>query len=430
MIIQPKRLPMLLAASMLSWCSAVVAQPLRSAAHGTAIAIDLPAAIRLALEQPAVRAAAYEVAANEAAVGQADRYPNPELEFLREGQRAGTRTTTFQIKQPIELGGKRRARVALAESGVTLARGELAARRRDVRSDVIASYHGVLIAQERRQLAQSLVELARRAVDVAGKRVAAGKISPIDETRARLAAVDASTELNRAAGELAIARTKLGALVGQPANALSLAAPDLERLPAMEPHAASLARVSDSSAVQRARSQLAARTAQTDVERAARIPDVTISVGSQRDEELGRRQAVIGLSVPLPLFNRNAGNLGAALRRADAARDELAAVQVSAASELAGAYTRYEVAGGEVAQLRQEVLPNAQSAYELTLKGFEYGKFSILDVLDAQRTLFQSRSRYWNALLEAWRAFADIERIAGAAASTEQGRTTEPESTP
>lgn len=198
----------------------------------------------------------------------------------------------------------------------------------------------------------------------------------------------------------------------------------------MKPLAASLAQVSDSSAVQRARSQLAARTAQIDVERAARIPDVTISVGSQRDEELGRRQAVIGLSVPLPLFNRNAGNLGAALRRTDAARDQLAAMQVSAASELAGAYIRYEIAGGEVAQLRQEVLPNAQSAYELTLKGFEYGKFSILDVLDAQRTLFQSRSRYWNALLEAWRAFADIERLAGAAAGTEQDGTTGPESTP
>jgi cobalt-zinc-cadmium efflux system outer membrane protein len=84
-----------------------------------------------------MRAAAYEVAASEATVDQAGRHPNPELEFLREGQQAGTRTTTVQINQPIELGGKRRARVALAQGSVALAKSELAARRQDIRSDVI-----------------------------------------------------------------------------------------------------------------------------------------------------------------------------------------------------------------------------------------------------------------------------------------------------
>jgi cobalt-zinc-cadmium efflux system outer membrane protein len=430
MYIQPKRLPMLVAVSLLLWCCGVAAQPLRGMAPGKSAPIDLPGAIRLALEQPGLRAATHEVAANEAAVDQAGRYPNPELEYLREGQRAGTRTTTVQINQPIELGGKRRARIALAEGGVTLARSELAARRQDVRSDVIAGYYAVLVAQERQQLAQSLIELARRGVDVAGKRVAAGKISPIDETKARLAALDASTELNQATGELAIARTKLGALIGKPADAITLAAHRPEQLPDVKPLATLLGAVGSSATVQRARGQLAAQVAQTGVERAARIPDVTISVGSQRDDEAGRRQTVLGLSVPLPLFNRNQGNLGAALRRTDKAQDELAAAQVAAASDLASAYTRYEVARTEITLLRQDVLPNASSAYELTLKGFEYGKFSFLEVLDAQRTLFQARSRHWNALHEGWRAYADIERLAGAATTTEQNRSTEQGSNP
>jgi cobalt-zinc-cadmium efflux system outer membrane protein len=430
MTIQPKRLPTLVAVSILVWCCGVAAQPLHSAAPATSVSIDLPSAIRLALEQPGLRAAAHEVAANEADVVQASSYPNPELEYLREGQQAGTRTTTVQINQPIELGGKRRARIALAQGSVALARSELAVRRQDIRSDVIASYYEVLVAQERQQLAQSLIELARRGVDLASKRVAAGKISPIDETKARLAAVDASTELNKATGELAIARTKLGALIGKPADAITLAAHYPEQLPDVKPLATLLAAVADSAPVQRARGRLAAQVAQTDVERAARIPDVTISVGSQRDDEAGRRQTVVGLSVPLPLFNRNQGNLIAALRRADKAHDELAAAQVSAASELSSAYTRYDVARNEVALLRQDVLPNAQSAYELTLKGFEYGKFSFLDVLDAQRTLFQSRSRHWSALHEGWRAYADIERLAGAASTTEQNRSTEQGSNP
>lgn len=412
MTIQPKRLCALVVAAAFAWsCSA--AEPIR-VAPGTSSSIDLPTAIRLALEQPAVRAAAHEVSASEATVDQAGRLPNPELEYLREGQQAGTRTTTIQINQPIELGGKRQARVALAQGAAGLAKSEQMAVRQQVRSDVIASYYEVLVAQQRQGLAQALGELARKSVEVASKRVAAGKISPIDETKARLAAVDAATELNQAAAQLAVARTKLGALIGRPAESVVLREP-ADQLPQVKPLETLLAQAKDATSVQRARSQLAAQEAQTGVERAARVPDLTLSVGSQRDDQVGRRQAVVGLSVPLPLFNRNEGSLRAALRRTDKAREELAAAQVSASSELATAYTRFEVARNEVALLRQDVIPNARSAYELTLKGFEYGKFPFLEVLDAQRTWFQAQSRQWNSMLEAYRAYADIERIAGTA---------------
>ena len=413
MTIQPKRLPMLAALLLYAWCGSVAAQPLR----GTAITapLDVSTAIRLALAQPAVRAAAHEAAASDAALKQAGSYPNPTLEYLREGQRAGTRTTTIVLNQPIELGGKRRARVALAEGSAGLARSELAVRRQEIRADVIAAFYGLQVARERQQVAQSLLDLARRSVDVAARRVAAGKISPIDETRARLAAADAASAVNGAKGELAVARARLGGFIGQPGDAIALAPSSFEQLPDIRPRAALLA---DTAPVRRARGQLAAQLAQADVERAARIPDVTVSVGSQRDDEIGRRQAVVGLSVPLPLFNRNAGNLGAALIRVDKARDELAAAQAAAASDLAGADARYATERAEASLLRQDVLPQAASAYELTLTGFEYGKFSILDVLDAQRTLFQSRTRYLDALLGAWRAWADIERLAGA--TTEQ----------
>jgi cobalt-zinc-cadmium efflux system outer membrane protein len=386
----------------------------------------LPAAIRLALGQPALRAAAHDIAASEASVDQAGRYPNPALEYLREGQQAGNRTTTVQLSQPIELGGKRRARIALAQESVAIARSELAARRREIRSDVIAGYYAVQVAQERQQLARALIELARRSVDVAARRVAAGKISPIDETRARLAAVDASTELNQASGELAIARTTLAALIGQAADSIALAASHADQLPEVKPLALMLGAVDDAAPVQRARGQLAAQVAQTAVERAARIPDLTVTVGSQRDDGPGRRQAVLGLSIPLPLFNRNQGGIAAALRRTDQAQEELAAARVAAASGLANAHTRYEVARSESMLLARDVLPNASAAYALTLKGFEYGKFSFLEVLDAQRTLFQSQVRHWNALREGWRAYAEIERLSGAADTTDQDRTTEP----
>jgi outer membrane protein, heavy metal efflux system len=401
-----QRLAVLVLAFALAWrCGA---EPLRVAADTASI--DLSTAIRLALDQPAARAAAHEVAASDALVGQAGRLPNPELSYLREGQQAGTRTTTVQINQPIELGGKRRARVALAQGAAELARGDRLAQRLAIRADVIAAYHDVLIAGHRLVLAQALTDLARRTVDVAGKRVAAGKISPIDETRARLAAVDASTALTQATAALAIARTGLGALVGRSPDTLALE-DDSDRLPDATPIATLLTR--ESVAVRRARGQLAARQAQADVERAARMPDVTLSVGTQKDDQVGRRQAVVGLSVPLPLFNRNEDALRAALRRTDAATDELAAARIETMAALTAAHTRYATAKQEARLLRDDVVPGAQTAYEQTLKGFEYGKFSFLDVLDAQRTWFQAQTRQCDSLESAWRAWADIERLAG-----------------
>jgi cobalt-zinc-cadmium efflux system outer membrane protein len=394
-----RHLAVLVVASALAWrCGA---EPVRDTAS-----IDLSTAIRLALDQPAARAALHEVQASAALVDQADRLPNPELSYLREGQDAGTRTTTVQLNQPIELGHKRRARVALAQQEAGLARIEAQARRQAIRADVIDAYHDVLIAGHRQALAQALTDLAARTVDVAGKRVAAGKISPIDETRARLTAVDATTARTQATAALTIARTKLGALIGRSNVAL---VDDSDRLP----DAASVATADASVAVRRARGQLAARQARADVERAARVPDVTVSIGTKRDDQIGRRQAVVGVSIPLPLFNRNEDALRAALRRTDQAGDELAATQVETAAALTAARTRYEAARNDVLLLRRDVLPNAQTAYEQTLKGFEYGKFSFLDVLDAQRTWFQAQTRQWDSLEGAWRAWADIERLAG-----------------
>lgn len=403
----PKRRPAMLAAVFLLAWGSCAAEP-----------IDLAAAIRLALAQPALRAAAHEAAASEAAIGQAGSYPNPELAWLREGQQPDTRTTTVQINQTIELGGKRQARAALAQEAAGLANSELAARRQEVRAEVIAGWYAVLIAQRRLQLAQAMSELARRSVEVAGKRVRAGKVSPIAETRARLAAVDAATESNQAGAGLAVARHRLGALTGMPAESLVLDG-QADQLPELEPAGALLSRARASASVRRARSQLALQEAQAGVERAARLPDLTLSVGSQREGDAGRRQAVVGLSLPLPLFNRNEGNLRAALRRTDKARDELAAAETNTAAELASARIRYDSARNETRMLQREVLPDAQSAYELTLKGFEYGKFSILDVLDAQRTWFQAQVRASDSMLAAYRAFADIERIAGSTASTD-----------
>ena len=156
------------------------------------------------------------------------------------------------------------------------------------------------------------------------------------------------------------------------------------------------------------------RKALTDLEQSKRVPDVTVSVGMQRSNETQRNVLLFGVSVPLPVFDRNQGNLLEALKLEDKARDELQAATVRLHSEVAQARERLSTITAEVQSLQQDVLPGAKSAYDAATIGFENGKFNFLEVLDAQRTYFTAKSQYLKALGEAHRAAADIDRLLGA----------------
>jgi cobalt-zinc-cadmium efflux system outer membrane protein len=123
---------------------------------------------------------------------------------------------------------------------------------------------------------------------------------------------------------------------------------------------------------------------------------------------------VFGVSIPLPFFDRNQGNVLESARRVDKARDELATTALRLDAELSQAREEFELAQRQAHALRNDILPGAQSAYDAASTGFEYGKFGFLDVLDAQRTLLQAKSQYLETLAEAHRAMAAIDRILGA----------------
>jgi cobalt-zinc-cadmium efflux system outer membrane protein len=381
--------------------------------------LTLEQAVKMALSaNPGLRSATRAIGIADGAVLQAGTRPNPELSVLSEGTDRNTRTETTQINQVIELGGKRSARIAVAEQERNIAISEVAARRAELRADVITAYMDALTAQERVTLAQASLDLAHKSTDVTSRRVTAGKISPVEQTRSSIAEAAARLELTQAEADLALARRRLTAFWASPRQPdRLLIAPDAAfgHLPAWPELAA---RLEFSPQLRRAQSTIAGRDAQVALERAQRIPDLTVTVGSQRERELGRRQGVIGLSVPLPLFNRNQGNTLSALRRADQARDDLEAERVRLNQALADAYQRAEVASAQTVTLRDQVLPAAQSAYDAAVTGFELGKFGFTDVLDAQRTLFQTKAQYLRALADRYRSVSDIERYVPNAGTT------------
>ena len=133
--------------------------------------------------------------------------------------------------------------------------------------------------------------------------------------------------------------------------------------------------------------------------------------------------AVSGLSLPWPLRDRNEGNLLEALKREEQAREQLAAAQVRLRLDLAQAQERLRQTRLQQLSLREQQLPLAQTAFDTALRGYELGKFAFIDVLDAQRSLFQLRQQALRQSAEAWRAAAEIARLLGLPPFTAQPAT-------
>tara|TARA_R110001599_G_scaffold64023_1_gene178314 strand:- start:11167 stop:12465 length:1299 start_codon:yes stop_codon:yes gene_type:complete len=376
--------------------------------------LTLSAALELAYNaNPEIAIARREVEAIEGTVQQAGLIPNPELATLVEDTQRDTRTTTVQINQVIELGGKRGARISAAERGRDFAFMELNAKQADIRAKVISAFYDVLVGQERYRLAEGSVELAKRATLIAARRVLSGKTSPVEETRARVAESGIRIELAQAANELESARRLLAATWGGVSYRFELVENTASDLPTLWPLPELTQRLQQSPTLLRAKIEVERRKAMAEVERTRRIPDVTLSFGVKRDEQMGRNQAIVGLSIPIPVFDRNQGNVLESLRRTDKARDELVATEVNLNLELGQAHGRLSMARVEAQLIKTEILPGAQRNYEATTKGFELGKFSFLEVLDAQRTFFQAKSQYLRSLAETYRAATDIDRLLG-----------------
>ena len=184
-------------------------------------------------------------------------------------------------------------------------------------------------------------------------------------------------------------------------------------MPAIASSQILLDRLPDTAELRLARLQINQKEASLGLEKALRIPDLTVSIGSQYSETDRERVNLLGVSMPIPLFNRNQGNVLAAARRTDQARDLRNASELRLRSEVQSGLDQWATANTEVNAFNQVILPAAQSAVDSATRGFEMGKFNFLDVLDAQRTLFEARSQYLQAVADATDAWVRIERIYG-----------------
>lgn len=366
---------------------------------------------------PSVEAATAGVRAAEAGRTVAGLRPNPTINAETEnvvgtGQYEGLRSaeTTVGVALPIELGGKRSARIAVADAIGTRARVDQAVAAADLRLAVTQAYAQAAAAERRVVTAREQAEIASEGLRAANVRVRAGRASPIEEQRADVLRLNAAAALERAERLAATARGNLARRIGQPiAGPLDLAWFErVEAAAAPQPTTAALTLAA-------ARADAATAAAQVRLARSQRIPDLTVSASARRLEQTNDVAAVFGVSIPIPLFNRGTAAVAQARAERDRADALVRAAELDAEQAVANA--RAEVANAAVTA-RTAAGPTLAAALEsarIARIGYREGKFGQLDLLDAERTLSETRAAAIDALAAYHDARARLERLTASA---------------
>lgn len=377
--------------------------------------LTLTEALRRAeASSPQIEAAEAEVRAAEGRARQAGLGPNPSLSLevenaLGSGPYSGmdNAETTLAVEQTLELGGKRRARVAAARAEVEAARARLAIARADIAFEVRSAFAEVLAARKRLALAEQAVERATELARIATKLVEEGREPPLRAYRALTAASEAAVARDAARAQLASSIRALTLLTGEPEGAFELIEPVLGESP-------SYAQLDPSNTldVQLAELELGAARARIDVERTARVPDVTVGGGVRQFRDSDDTAFVAGVSVPLPIGNRNQGSIAAAEADATAAQSRRNLALAQANRRIADARAALAAADARLATLRKLSIPDAEEAVRLARLGYQEGEFSLLEVLDAEQALATARDSLIEAELSRAKALAALERAA------------------
>lgn len=373
-----------------------------------------------------------EIERARARLRQAGLRPNPTLDFEQTTGRftgaAGESEISVGLAVPLELGGKRRKRIELAQAEFLAVEAEVADRERRLINEMRALYVEALAALRELGTLEELNNLDLQTTRFVQARVNEGETAPIELNQLRVEVDRLRSRRALLEGRLQATILKLKGIAGIPAAELlrlreDLTTPQLPTPPASVETAIDIAlRTRPDLRFARLNEEVA--QAGLRLARAQGVPDVTpftkyssgssvfdnTPVGVLRDRD---KLLTFGVSIGIPVFNRNQGGKAeAALAITQAARRR-EFLEAGVRSEVQSAYARYEAARAAVTTFEQGVIPNAVENVRTIRAAYEIGAFSITDLLSEQRRLVDAQREYTEALAERYRALTDLQAALG-----------------
>ncbi|NEW91105.1 divalent metal ion exporter subunit IhpA [Rhodopseudomonas sp. BR0M22] len=345
---------------------------------------------------------------------------NPEISYEQDnsfgsGTYRGTRSaeSTLQISQMFELWGKRDARIAAGQAGLDAASIGRQAVRLEVLSETAIAFVTVLGLQRRIHILDEQIAAIDAITPLLQRRVEAGASSVAETGRAEVASALVKADRERTKSALHTARRELAILMGDTSPRFSSVSGRLEAIGKPPAFQSVIAAIDANPQLVRWKAVYAQRNAELLLARLKPYPDVTVSAGLRRYNETGDSAVRLSVSVPIPLFDQNQGNILSAQENLAKIAAERQANRNTLIVIAGRAYDSLQGSLRELAILRDTAIPKARDAAAAISEGYGQGRYSLLEVLDAQASVAQARLREQEAQQNFHVAVATIEGLVG-----------------
>lgn len=352
---------------------------------------------------------------------QAGLWPNPQLNFSEEGLPLGADDIRFFSDQEfivwgtqrLELGGKRHHRKEVAQTGIEITRADLEDYTRLGKARVQEAYLRAAFSQKIVSFAQQQLDSYYRLRETHQQRFEAGDVSGLSQMRIDLEELRFLSSLNQAKTDFNTAWSKLAALIAWPEpgpaslrwqqteETLTLSLEQLKELAEQtRPDLASLS-LREKQAQQ-----------QVDLEKAQRVPDLTLGGGYKSD--FGVNSFYASVTLPLPLFDRNQGSIHQAAAELRRAQNQLLWKKIMIRSEVERSYQNYQEQQSIVTRLKRDLLQRTDTVLEATRASYEEGESILTDYLDALRVRLDASLSFYEILFQLERSRIQLEQAVGA----------------
>ncbi|MBI5525296.1 MAG: TolC family protein [Deltaproteobacteria bacterium] len=371
----------------------------------SSIKVTWPDIERLVDDHPLTTAARLKAAAARGTVDAAGAVPNPSLEAsttLGQARDADRQQVEWELALDIPLGwlAQRSSKIAAAEAEVDVAVSEAKVLRRDVLLQLGVLFWNLAYEQDR---AGALGELARQTGELlwaVRSRVEKGEARPVEKTRVQVEAEKLAAELEAARTAFVSRQRRLALWLGVQRGQTVIVEADLTKIPAAPDLEAVRAKVrATHPALDAARARVRTLAAELDAERLARVP--AISVRPFTAHELDKRAYGVGLAIGLPVWNWNSGRIAQAEGLLAAGQSQLEAGRLEVESQVIEAQAACQSSAQLASRYKDPILPGAESAAATVEKTYQLGEASLLEVIDARRTLLDTRRQYLTTLVQA-----------------------------
>ncbi len=382
--------------------------------------LTIEEAVNIALRNnPIIKSKKRSIEASKGRIKQANMMPNPKINLATEEAPTNEiglneSQNMVSLSQKFEIGGKRGLRTDVAEKEKSILDLELQTVVRSITAKTKKAFFEAVTSQDRLKLAKVSVKIANSLKDISDKKFKAGDIAKLEVFKAEVELSNSKIKVMEAERCLFNATKRLQTIMGTPKEPLKELVPvPMNEGPLLKLEKLEELLLTNYPELQAQRSAVDLSLLKVKEAKRKKIPDIDFSVGYKRLSATDEDTIQAGISLPLPFFNRNQGNIIEATELSHKAKDDATAVKNRLMLQLNNAFSLYALSRELVRSFVDTIIPQAEQALKIATLGYEQGEFGYLEVLDAQRTLASTNVTYLASLKDYFISRTEIERLVG-----------------